>query len=185
LAPLSGDGMGKQWFEGMTDSNVTEYKFAANDPEELTWRLAQTAAKITANPTSHVSTLSPEMPLDDRRVVADAGIRSLLAQNFAEGLKESANGWIDDLLAFCAPWRFDPADIKVPVRLWHGKDDVFSPVAHTRWLADRIPGSQLVIQPDSAHFAALEAVPDMLSWLIRRSPATTGTQSSPQAAALT
>jgi pimeloyl-ACP methyl ester carboxylesterase len=165
LAPW--DGMGDQWFDGMTDSNILEYTAAANEPEVLATRLVRTAARIKADPTSHVATLGPEMPEDDRRVVADAGIRALLAQNFAEALRDSADGWIDDALAFCAPWGFDPADIKVPVLLWHGGDDVFSPVSHTQWLADRIQSAQVVIKPGTAHFGALEVVPDVLSWLIK------------------
>ena len=76
------------------------------------------------------------MPAADRRVVADVGIRTLLAQNYAEALRDSADGWIDDALAFCAPWGFNLADIKVPVLLWHGENDVFSPVG-ARPLAGR------------------------------------------------
>lgn len=107
------------------------------------------------------------MPETDRRVVADAGIRAQLARNFAEALRDSAAGWIDDALAFCAPWGFNPAEITVPVLLWHGEDDVFSRAAHTQWLADQIPGATMLIRPGSAHFGALEVLPDVLSWLIR------------------
>ena len=165
LAPWAAEGL--DWFAGMADSNVREYTSASREPAALTASLIQVAAQIRADPTSHVSALSPEMPEVDRRIVADVGIRSLLAENFAEALRESADGWIDDALAFCAPWGFDPADIKVPVLLWHGQYDVFSPAAHTRWLADQIPGALLSTRPHAAHFGALEAIPDVLSWLIR------------------
>ena len=37
----------------------------------------------------------------------------------------------------------DPAAIKVPTLLWHGENDVFSPVSHARWLRRRIPGTEL------------------------------------------
>ena len=165
LAPWAAEGL--DWFAGMSDSNVREFTAAATQPAALTAQLAAVAAQIKADPTSHVSTLSPEMPASDRRIMADTGIRALLAANFAEALRDSAAGWIDDDLAFCSPWGFDLADITAPVLLWHGEADVFSPVAHTRWLADRIPGAVLSIWPGSAHFAALEVVPDVLSWLIR------------------
>ncbi len=165
LAPWQAQGL--DWFAGMAESNIHEYTTAASEPESLIAELAQTAARIKADPTSHVSTLGPELPESDRRVVADTGIRALLAKNFAEALRDSAAGWIDDALAFCAPWGFDPSDIKVPVLLWHGENDVFSPVAHARWLATQIPGAELWIRPNTAHFGALEVVPDVLSWLIR------------------
>jgi pimeloyl-ACP methyl ester carboxylesterase len=165
LAPWAAEGL--DWFAGMADSNVREYTTAATEPETLTAQLVQAAARIRADPASHVSTLRLEMPEADRRVVADVGIRALLAENYAEALRESAAGWIDDALAFCSPWGFNLADINAPVLLWHGQDDVFSPVAHARWLAEQIPNAIMAIRPDTAHFGALEVVPDVLSWLIR------------------
>lgn len=165
LAPWQAEGL--DWFAGMAESNVHEYSTAASAPQALVAELARTAARIQADPASHVAALGPEMPEADRRVVADTGIRALLAKNFAEALRQSAAGWIDDALAFCAPWGFSPSDIRVPVLLWHGENDVFSPVAHARWLARRIPTAELWILPHAAHFGALEVVPDVLSWLIR------------------
>lgn len=165
LAPWAAQGL--DWFAGMADSNVREYTTAGTDPEVLIARLVQAADEIRANPASHVATLSPEMTEADRRVVSDAGIRALLAENFAEALRGSADGWIDDAIAFRSPWGFDLADIQVPVLLWHGQDDVFSPVAHARWLADQIPDAIMSIRPASAHFDALTVMPDVLSWLIR------------------
>jgi pimeloyl-ACP methyl ester carboxylesterase len=164
LAPWDADGLA--WFGGMAHSNVDAYTTAASDPELLSMRLMQAAAKIKADPTSHVAALNPEMPEADRRIVEDADIRALLAQNFAEALRYSANGWIDDVLAFCSPWGFDVADIKVPVLLWHGGQDVFSPVTHTRWLAERIPGALTIIPSDRAHFGALKAALEVIFWLI-------------------
>ncbi|MGW4698730.1 alpha/beta fold hydrolase [Streptomyces sp. NPDC004285] len=48
-----------------------------------------------------------------------------------------------------------------PVLLWHALDDAFSPVAHTRWLAGRIPGAEPVLVPDAGHFAVQPALPDV------------------------
>jgi pimeloyl-ACP methyl ester carboxylesterase len=169
LAPP--DAAGLDWFDGMTDSNVAEYKSAATDPDQLAANLIATAAKIRADPASHITTLGPEMPEADRQVVADPGIRAKLVRNFAEAVRDSADGWIDDALAFTSPWDFDVSTIRVPVLLWHGEKDVFSPVSHTRWLAERIPGAIRTIFPGKAHFGALEVVPDVLSWLIRPIPA--------------
>jgi pimeloyl-ACP methyl ester carboxylesterase len=165
LAPWAAEGL--DWFAGMAKSNVGEYTAAATTPELLTVRLARAAARIKADPASQVAALRRELPESDRRVVASANIRALLAENFAEALRNSAAGWIDDALAFCAPWGFEPSDIGIPVLLWHGADDVFSPVAHARWLADRIPGAIMAVHPGAAHFGALEVVPDVLAWLVR------------------
>jgi hypothetical protein len=34
-------------------------------------------------------------------------------------------------------------------------------------MAEQIPHVELWVRPDTAHFGALEVVPDVLSWLIR------------------
>jgi pimeloyl-ACP methyl ester carboxylesterase len=169
LAPREAfEAEGLDWFAGMSESNVREFITAASEPERLMETLAQVADQVQADPTSLVPALGPELPPADRRVVADKGIRRLLGKNFAEALRESAAGWFDDDLALVTPWGFDPSAIQVPVLLWHGEMDMFSPVAHTRWLAKRIPGAELWVGPGVAHFGALEVVPDVLSWLIRQ-----------------
>ena len=89
----------------------------------------------------------------------------MLVRNYAEALRTSAYGWIDDALAFCSPWGFDPASVTVPVLLWHGESDVFSPASHARWLAARIPGATVLVQAGAAHFGALDVLPDILRWL--------------------
>jgi hypothetical protein len=149
----------------MAESNVEAYTTAAADPEELRMLLKGAAARIYVDPASHVAGLTSEMPEADRLVVADSTVHNALVVNFAEGLRDSAEGWIDDVLAFCSPWGFDVGDIEVPVYLWHGGKDVFSPEAHTQWLANRIPSALARYEPDRAHFGALEVVPDVLLWL--------------------
>lgn len=164
LAPWTAQGL--DWFDGMSDSAIDEFTWASTAPEALTAALVRTAAETKLNPASHVVTLSPELPESDQRLMADVELRRLLARNFAEALAVSADGWIDDSLAFCSDWGFEPADVRVPVLVWHGQDDVFSPVAHSRWLANNIPNSSILIQPRAAHFSAFEAIPDVLAWVI-------------------
>jgi pimeloyl-ACP methyl ester carboxylesterase len=53
----------------------------------------------------------------------------------------------------------------VPVLLWHGAADTFSPLAHTQWLAGRIHTATVQIDQDAAHFAAFEVLPRVLAWL--------------------
>lgn len=45
---------------------------------------------------------------------------------------------------------FDLADIQAPVSLWHGRQD-FLPLAHARWLADRIPNVTTHFPADQNH----------------------------------
>lgn len=162
LAPR--DAQGLDWFEGMTESNVREYINAAAGHHHVTAALTFRAVAIRADPTGSVAEMRQGLPESDREIVADAGIRAMLVRNFAEGLRSSAGGWIDDVMAFSTDWEFRPEDISGPVLLWHGEDDVFAPVQHTRWLAERIPGAQLVVERGAAHFGALRVLTRILSW---------------------
>ena len=113
-----------------------------------------TPASSGATPVSNLPFQHPDLPESDRRVVADFGIRSMLVSNFAEALKTSGLGWVDNALSFITAWGFDPGEIDLPVLLWHGADDVFSPVGHTLWLAERIQKSTLVVKPGAARTSA-------------------------------
>ncbi|MEU8464436.1 alpha/beta hydrolase [Streptomyces sp. NPDC029003] len=169
LAPRDAEDL--DWFAGMAASNVQEYTTASDDPEELAARLIPRAAGIRQDPGRLLDELRQELTDNDRMIVSDAGLRSMLLRNYREGVRTSAWGWIDDALAFSSPWGFDPADIRRPVLIWHGELDVFSPVGHARWLGRRIPGATTTIDPAAAHFAALRALPDVLTWLLRALPA--------------
>jgi pimeloyl-ACP methyl ester carboxylesterase len=163
IAPHGADGL--DWFDGMTQSNVMEFTAAANGYEDIAAHTKAVAKAVRADPASLIARLQAELPAPDRRVVADSGIRSMLIQTYAEALRMSDYGWIDDALAFCSPWGFDPATVTVPVLLWHGASDVFSPASHARWLAERITSAAVVVQAGAAHFGALDVLPDILRWV--------------------
>ena len=163
IAPHGADGL--DWFDGMAQSNVAEYTAAANSYADIVARTRAVASAVRADPASLIARLHAELPDPDRRVVADRGIRSMLIKSYAEALRTSDFGWVDDVMAFCSPWGFDPASITIPVLLWHGASDVFSPASHARWLAHKIPSATVVVQAGAAHFGALDVLPDILRWL--------------------
>lgn len=163
LAPSGADGL--DWFADMTESNVGAYRTARDDGGAVKELLRPMAERIREDPVRLVISLYDELTQSDRRIVADGGIKRQLTANYAEALRDSADGWVDDLLAFSAPWGFEPDSITVPTVLWHGADDTFSPVGHSRWLGERIASSVVIVEPGSAHFGALNVIPDVLRWL--------------------
>jgi pimeloyl-ACP methyl ester carboxylesterase len=168
LAPREADGL--DWFGGMADSNVDAYAGVEGRLDRVVDRLTAAADVIRDDPASLIAGLEAELTDDDRQVVADAGIRSLLMRAYSEALRNSAHGWIDDVRALRTPWGFDPASVEVPVLLWHGERDVFSPVGHSLWLGERIRDSTVIVKSDAAHFSALRVLPDVLQWLVADLP---------------
>ena len=82
-------------------------------------------------------------------------LAQFLLATMQEGLVPGIDGWLDDDLAFVAPWGFDLAAVAAPVLLWHGVDDRFVPVAHGRWLAERIPGIDARISENDGHLSLM------------------------------
>jgi pimeloyl-ACP methyl ester carboxylesterase len=163
LAPR--DAMGSTtWFTGMTSGNVEAYTQALTDPDALRRSLDERAASIRADPASLLANIDEGLEPTDRAVIRQANIRHELVSSYAAAVARSADGWYDDALALAAPWGFDPADIRVPVYLWHGAEDRFSPVSHTRWLGERIPTATVDLEARASHFSALLRMPQVIVW---------------------
>ncbi|MFC9324804.1 alpha/beta fold hydrolase [Kitasatospora sp. NPDC057015] len=162
LAPR--DAAGLDWYAGMTPSNVHAYREAERGHHRIVDSMQFRSRQIKDDPVRLLKGLAPELPATDRTVVGDAGIRHMLQSTYREAFRHNADGWIDDVLAFTADWGFKVEDVAVPAWLWHGADDQFSPVEHSRWLADRIPGASLFLEPGAAHFGAFRVMTAALKW---------------------
>ncbi|WP_236655424.1 alpha/beta fold hydrolase [Streptacidiphilus carbonis] len=176
LAPQVGPlSMGASWTEGMGPGNIDAFARAAEGAESITEEVTARSSSIRADPDILIRQLA-EGPHADQRVIADAGIRQVLRRNYQEAFLSSGDGWIDDLIAFSRDWGFSVSDITVPVLLWHGRDDVFSPAQHSAWLARHIRGTDLRLEYGKAHLDAMSVLPDLLPWLRQRG--TTGQRRS-------
>lgn len=191
LAPPNARGL--DWFAGMADSNVREFRAAWRALEGRTDvriqnMISRNTSTLATSASSFLqSVLASVMPDDDRKVIADPVLRESIVQTYRGAMVSEENlvapsaspvgnggrkmlvGWLDDALAFGKEWGFDLGDITVPVLLWHGEEDVFSPVSHSLWLAEQIkkPKPTLIVEPGSAHFRALEVLPHTLQWLVQ------------------
>jgi pimeloyl-ACP methyl ester carboxylesterase len=94
-----------------------------------------------------------EMHPDDVEV-----IRSLPAAELAAGVREalaSPVGYIRDVLALLGDWEVRPEGVRSPTWLWYGAEDRNAAPRHGEWLAQRVPGSTLVVREQTAHLGAL------------------------------
>jgi pimeloyl-ACP methyl ester carboxylesterase len=60
-------------------------------------------------------------------------------------------GFAWETVAIMQPWSFRPADISIPVHLWHGGQDERVPLATQEFAAKTIPNAHLTIWPDAGH----------------------------------
>ncbi|GAA0497915.1 hypothetical protein Ade02nite_53600 [Paractinoplanes deccanensis] len=153
------------WYGGMMPSNVDEFTTAGQDESRLVESLRLQADRTRRSPVSLLDMLRAEIALPDVLVVRDHAIQKLLLESYAEATRGGPYGWIDDVLATRRDWGFRLEEITQPIRLWHGAEDNCVPAAHTRWLASRIPHAEVEVESGSAHFGAMEILPEILSWL--------------------
>jgi pimeloyl-ACP methyl ester carboxylesterase len=158
------------WAAGMTDSNVRAYGYANKGQfDALRAMLEEQAERVSKASEGLLSALWPEMNDHDKEVVDDIALRRIIADIHVEALSNNCvDGWMDDVIALGRPWEFEPAKIRVPVKLWGGQYDVFSPISHTYWLAERINGAQVEIEEGKSHFGAVKILPRILAWVARK-----------------
>jgi pimeloyl-ACP methyl ester carboxylesterase len=164
LAPYNAKDL--KWFSGMTNSNVHAYTELIRNVPALIATFDEHAQQARDGGQGLFGVLDPELASADKTVVGDVALRKIIAQTHREALRESVDGWVDDVLALSSPWNVDVSRINVPALLWHGEDDVFVPPAHTEWLAQRIPTAAYHVPRETAHFGAVEILPEVLSWVL-------------------
>ena len=151
VGPFGQDDL--EFLAGMGEENVVEFGAAIAGAGDLTPALQGAAEALrAAEPADLVEAMSTLLPPVDRAALEGRNGEDLAAMLTA-GLQTGADGWIDDDLAFVAPWGFDPAAIRVPVFVWQGEEDLMVPFAHGRWLAEHIPGAVAHLQPGNGHLS--------------------------------
>lgn len=106
----------------------------------------------------------PRKPVD-RLGIRRPEVLSQVIPALLEGARPGVAGFLDDFACLTRPWGFDPADIGTSVLVWHGEEDSVVPVAHGRWLAERIPATRATLYPGEGHFAIADHAEEMIDAL--------------------
>ena len=152
---------------GMGEDNLEEFGAAAEGEERLRPFLDAARAELRdVTVEGIVTSLATLLPPVDRAVLTDE-FGEDLAAGFHEALRVGVDGWLDDDLAFLAPWGFSLDEIRAPTMLWQGTEDLMVPCAHGRWLAGQVPGASSHIEEGEGHLSVgLGALDRMLDELV-------------------
>jgi pimeloyl-ACP methyl ester carboxylesterase len=155
------------WMSGMGEDNIDEFSAALAGEEKLASYLrAQREQLKDIAVDDIVGSLTSLLPDVDRAVLTDEFGEDMASQ-FHEGLRGGIDGWLDDDLAFTRPWGFELGEIRTPVTLWQGSDDLMVPFAHGEWLASRLPGASVHLEPAEGHLSiGVGALDRMLDELV-------------------
>ncbi|HXY85895.1 MAG TPA: alpha/beta hydrolase [Gaiellaceae bacterium] len=167
VAPIDAEGL--DWTEGMGEENLEEFAATQAGQEALESFLEPRAKALGALGTQGLATMLQTLLTPVDAAVFTGDVAEYLSAAMASAIEERVDGWRDDDLAFDNPWGFAVEEIRVPVLLWHGEHDLFVPISHGRWLAERIPGVDARLSPDDGHITlGTRRVPEVHAWLLER-----------------
>lgn len=108
------------------------------------------------------SSVSPE---GDRLVFADPEIEGMFIDDILHCMKGGFQAFIDDARLFGRDWGFRLADVKVPVRWWHGDADPVVSFAAAEEAVSRLPDAELILLPDKSHLGGFAQADEVLEFL--------------------
>lgn len=150
VAPFDADGL--DFLAGMGEDNVVEFGHAVAGEESLRPFLSAEREEPMGTVAELVEMLESLLPDVDRRVLTDTFAEDVIA-SMSEALRPGVDGWLDDDLAFVHPWGFDLDEISTPTMIWHGTEDLFTPIAHGQWLAAHVPGASAHLLQGQGHLS--------------------------------
>lgn len=164
-APYSADGL--DWFAGMAEDNIEEFRTALDGRGPLERFVeAQAPGLVNADPKGFVQAFRSFLSPADAAVMTE-DLASFLISHIREGIQERRDGWIDDDIAFVTPWGYELSQIRIPVLLMHGEQDWFVPFSHGEWLASRITNVEARFSADDGHLTlSVLRVPEVHAWLL-------------------
>jgi pimeloyl-ACP methyl ester carboxylesterase len=107
-----------------------------------------------------------DRPRADTEVLDGPGVLELNYASQSEALCQGTRGFALEAHLIVCPWGFRLEDIRVPVHVWHGTEDVDTPVAMGKIMAARIPESRLTICPGEGHMLLFPHWEEILTQLI-------------------
>jgi pimeloyl-ACP methyl ester carboxylesterase len=119
----------------------------------------------------HAFARDPEAALDaafataaecDRATLDDPALRRMQIESRREAYRQGVSGFYREALLYLRPWGFDPADVRVPVQLWHGVEDETLALPMGRHLAETL-GCEATVIPGEGHMVCLTRWEEILS----------------------
>jgi pimeloyl-ACP methyl ester carboxylesterase len=148
--------------EGMRWANRVGFDLGARFPPLARLAMSSMGRKVKRRPERVLDAIGRAMSTSDADIVARPEVRRVLAAVFAEAFRQGSRGAADDIVLLGRPWGFRPEEVRPPVVLWQGEDDVLVPPAMGRSLAARIPNCEPTFVPGEGHLLIVDHLPEIV-----------------------
>jgi pimeloyl-ACP methyl ester carboxylesterase len=109
-------------------------------------------------------------PKGDKELLARPEFRAMFLDDLLNGSRFQVSAPLADIVLFTRHWGFEAADVRVPVRWWHGDHDHIVPHAHGAHMVARLPDARLTTIDGESHLGGLGAAEEVLSTLMELGP---------------
>lgn len=97
--------------------------------------------------------IEDRLPPADKKALENPELRATLIASAKEAMRHGAAAAAWDGLLLAGPWDFSLEQIRIPVQLWHGEQDIIVPPVMARHLAHAIPNCRARFVPEEGHFS--------------------------------
>jgi pimeloyl-ACP methyl ester carboxylesterase len=167
-SPAPFDAAGLDWFAGQAQDNVEDDKLVLSNPTAARVKRVQDREALLATTSAWIMEIYPTLFSAIDAAALTRELAEFYAARTKDGLAPGIDGWWDDDQAILTPWGFDLQEIRIPIMLWHGRQDRFVPFRHGQWLAARIPNVHTDLTDDDGHLTLVQhRVPTVHAWLLK------------------
>jgi pimeloyl-ACP methyl ester carboxylesterase len=113
------------------------------------------------------------LPHGDDVVLADPELEAMFIDDLNLAARRRFHAFVNDLVLVGRPWGFSIADVRVPVRWWHGDADPFVALDQAQRTVARLRDVKLTVRHDESHlggFAVADEVLRAMAALCKKRP---------------
>jgi len=109
-------------------------------------------------------------PQGDKDLLHRPEFKAMFLDDLLNGARFQVGAPLADIILFTRHWGFEAADVRVPVRWWHGDADHIIPFAHGVHMVERLPDAVFATIDGESHLGGLGAATEVLQTLMELGP---------------
>jgi pimeloyl-ACP methyl ester carboxylesterase len=146
-------------------STAAAWRLAARAPSAMTLAYSALARLARRRPGTAQKALFSGASKVDRAVIDRPDVGPRLVSAYVEATRPGGRGLTEDMQAVLNPWGFEPAEVRLPVHLIHGRGDTVAPPAHAEHWIETLETARPVWIEDAGHFLIEDHVEEILDAL--------------------
>ena len=164
IAPWQAPGL--DYFTGMGEDNLEDIQLFLSDRDAARTKARKDWEETISVTPEQLAQAWKTLLSDVDAAVVTGEFAQQMVDGIRDGLAPGEQGWWDDGVASMSPWGFELESIRVPVQVWHGREDRFVPFQHGEWLAEHVPGAEPHLSDTDGHLTLLvNRFADIHAWL--------------------